>query len=72
VIAAEEDAQGPVWFATAGENLKWWGETMHEKEVRHSFWWRSGLWIVGVDAPEESMLAPIAEDAQAHLTAGAQ
>ena len=69
VIASEQDAEGVVWFATEGENLKYWSEPMHEKQTRYSFWWRSGLWIVGVDAPEADVLEPIAAELQHWLTA---
>lgn len=70
VLASEQDAEGVVWFATQGENLKYWSEPMHEKQMRSSFWWRSGLWIVGVDAPESAMLQPMAAELQRWLTAG--
>lgn len=69
VIASEQDAEGVVWFATEGENLKYWSEPMHAKQTRYSFWWRSGLWIVAVDAPEAAVLEPIAKELQQWLTA---
>jgi len=70
VVAFEEDEEGVVWFATEGEHAKFWREVMHQNEYRYSFWWRSGLWVIGVDAPSEELLEAAAVDLVDHLSSG--
>ena len=70
VVASDSDADGIVWFATEGEQMKYWVEQMHPAEHRCSFWWRSGLWIVGVDAPTPEQLEAIVADVAAALAEG--
>jgi len=61
------DDDGIAWFTTSGENAKYWGTPMHPMEERSSFWWRSGLWIVGVDVADRSRLRPLVLAMTDHL-----
>lgn len=67
VVECGEDEQGIVWFTTHGENAKFWSVPMHPMEDRYSFWWRSGLWIAGVDVADRSRLRPLVLELASHL-----
>jgi hypothetical protein len=71
IVASEEDEAGVAWFATRGENAKYWGAEMHDREERVSFWWRSGLWIFGVDTRDSDALTEITRDLAAYLESDA-
>jgi hypothetical protein len=67
IVETGTDDDGIAWFTTSGENAKYWGTPMHPMEPRSSFWWRSGLWIVGVDVADRDRLRPMVLAMTDHL-----
>ena len=75
VTAKAEDSIGLLWFTTRGETKSGWiaqnpftkWEAQWPGGERYSFWWRSGVWIFGVDAENDDILNQAAKDLIQHL-----
>lgn len=67
VVTKAEDSVGVVWFTTKGETGGGMFNLDHSKEERSAFWWRSGVWIFGVDAQNDTILDQAAKELIQHL-----